>query len=189
MRWFLNRCERHRRSICLLASGALRGPESDAIESHLAACVDCRKYYRELKAMTAPLTNWEGNFIHLQPGENTRNRWAEAIQAASGPEPVCRVAPAEAILEWCHDMIWPCRRLWAGLATVWVVIFLANLSLHERMPIGAKSGASSEMTMTLKDQQKILAELLTDHSAPTDADRQRIFLPKPRTERVELLTV
>jgi len=43
--------------------------------------------------------------------------------------------------------------------------------------------------MTLKDQQKILAELLTDRSAPRDVDRQKSFSPKPHTERVEILTV
>jgi hypothetical protein len=88
-----------------------------------------------------------------------------------------------------QELIWPCRRIWTGLAAVWVVIFMANVSLRERMPATAKSGPSSEMMMTLKDQQKILAELLTDHSVPRDAERQKIFSPKPRTERREMVTV
>jgi hypothetical protein len=29
---------------------------------------------------------------------------------------------------------------------------------------------------------------LTDHSTPPDADRQKIFSPKPRTEGMEMLT-
>jgi hypothetical protein len=86
------------------------------------------------------------------------------------------------------ELIWPCRRIWAGLAAVWVLILAANISLHEQSPAIFRSGPSSEMMMTLKDQQKILAELLTDHSTPPDADRQKIFSPKPRTEGMEMLT-
>jgi hypothetical protein len=85
------------------------------------------------------------------------------------------------------ELIWPCRRIWTGLAAVWILILAANVSLHEHSPGIVKSGPSSEMMMSLKDQQKILAELLTDHSVPQDADRQKIFSPKPRTERMEIL--
>ncbi len=187
MKWFPNCCGRYRQSLCLLASGVLPESEKDQIKNHLAACADCRKYYGELKAVTVPLTNWEANFAHLQPGANDRIRWAQAVQAAGSPGPLYGFTPVGAVIEWWRDVIWPCRRVWAGLAVVWMVILAANFSLRERSPAMLKSGASSEMTMTLKAQQKILAELLTDHSVLPDADRQRIFLPKPRTERVELL--
>ncbi|MGO9478040.1 MAG: hypothetical protein ACLQAH_02295 [Limisphaerales bacterium] len=86
------------------------------------------------------------------------------------------------------ELIWPCRRIWTGLAAAWILILAANVSLREQSPALLKSGPSAEMMMTLKDQQKILAELLTDHSLPRDADRQKIFLPKPRTEGMEVLT-
>ena len=88
-----------------------------------------------------------------------------------------------------QELIWPCRRIWTGLAAVWILILAANVSLHEHSPAMAKSGPSSEMMMTLKDQQKILAELLTDRSAPRDVERQKSFSPKPHTETVKLLTV
>jgi hypothetical protein len=38
--------------------------------------------------------------------------------------------------------------------------------------------------MAFKDRQIILAELLADHSAPPEADRPKLFLPKPRTENM-----
>jgi hypothetical protein len=87
------------------------------------------------------------------------------------------------------ELVWPSRRIWAGLAAVWILILAANVSLHQNSPVIAKSGPSSEMMMALKDQQKILAELLTDRSAPRDVERQKSFSPKPRTETVKLLTV
>ena len=86
------------------------------------------------------------------------------------------------------ELVWPCRRTWAGLAAVWILILAANVSLREQSPATIKSGPSADMMMTLKDQQKILAELLTDHSLPRDAERQKIFSPKPRTEGMEILT-
>jgi hypothetical protein len=92
------------------------------------------------------------------------------------------------VLCW-RELIWPSRRIWTGLAAVWVLILAANISLSEQSPAIVKSGPSSEMMMSLKDQQKILAELLNDYSVPHDADRQKIFSPKPRTEDVENLTV
>ncbi|MFZ0828875.1 MAG: hypothetical protein WAO02_15775 [Verrucomicrobiia bacterium] len=95
---------------------------------------------------------------------------------------------AEAVRLSFLELIWPCRQIWAGLAVVWILILAANVSLREQSPAIIKSGPSSEMIMTLKDQQKILAELLTDHSLPRDADRQKIFSPKPRTEGMEVLT-
>jgi hypothetical protein len=87
------------------------------------------------------------------------------------------------------ELVWPSRRIWTGLAAVWILILAANVFLHENSPVIAKSGPSSEMMMALKDQQNILAELLTDRSAPRDLERQKSFSPKPRTETVKLLTV
>jgi len=86
------------------------------------------------------------------------------------------------------ELIWPCRRIWAGLVSVWILILAANVSLREHSPAIIITGPSSEMMMTLKDQQKILAELLTDYSVTRDADRQKIFAPKPRTEGMEIGT-
>jgi len=96
---------------------------------------------------------------------------------------------ANAIRLSFRELVWPCRRIWVGLATVWVLILAANVSLREQSPAIAKSRPSSEMMMTLKDQQKILTELVTDRSAPRDVDRQKSFSPKPRTEGMEIMTV
>jgi hypothetical protein len=188
MKWFLNRCQRHRQSICLLASGALSEPERSRVENHLAACADCRKYCDETRKVAAPLANWEGNFRHIEPDQIIRIRWAKAIEMAAGPAPVRRLTPIMAICEWWHDVIWRCRRIWAGLAAVWVVILAVNFFLRVQSPAIVQSGPSAEMILTFKDQQKILAELLTDHSVPRDAEQQKIFSPKPRTERMEILT-
>jgi hypothetical protein len=88
-------------------------------------------------------------------------------------------------------VFWPWRRVWAGVAAAWLVILAGNLLLPDPSPaITAKSAApSQEAIASFRDQQKILAELLPEHSAPRDAERQKIFSPKPRTERFKVVAV
>jgi hypothetical protein len=88
------------------------------------------------------------------------------------------------------ELVWPCRRIWTGLAAIWILIFIVNFSQRDSSQVHlAKSSSPAAMTMTLRDQQKLLNELLADRSFAADAERPRIYLPKPRTETLELLTV
>jgi anti-sigma factor RsiW len=186
---FFKSCGRYRRNLCLLAGGALSGPEKAAMENHLAACADCRKYFDELQAVTAPLRSWEENFSRIQPNPTIQRQWARAVQTVSRPGPVRRLTPARALLDWWQEVIWSSRRVWVGLAAVWIVLLVVNLSGREQSPAIAKSGPSTAMIMALRDQQRILAELLPDNFVPPDTDRPKFFLPKPRTERMKMLTV
>jgi hypothetical protein len=88
-----------------------------------------------------------------------------------------------------RELIFPCRRIWAGLAAIWILIFIVNFPQRDSsQTMITKSSPSPEIMMTFRDQQKLLDELLADRSIPTDAERPRIFSPKPRTEIRELLT-
>ena len=104
---------------------------------------------------------------------------------------------AAILVSWCLDgsnklwleLVWPSRRIWTGLAAVWILIFIVNFSQRDgsqtRM---AKSTPTPGMMMTFRDQQKLLNELLADRSLPLDAEQPRIFSPMPRTETTELFT-
>jgi hypothetical protein len=191
MKWFLNPCGRYRQGISLLAGGVLSEPEKDQLARHLAACAGCRKYYEEIQAVTIPLANWEKDLAYLQPDQAAQDRWAKAIQAAGQPEPVYQPTPGVALHGWWQDVFRPYRRVWAGLAAVWVVILAGNFSLRDHSPALATKSAprSQEIIMALNDRQKIMAELLQDHSIPREAERPRSFSPKPRTEYARILTV
>ena len=164
--------------------------EKAAIDNHLAACADCGTYYDELKAVTVPLRNWEENFSRIQPDPAVQRQWARAVQAAGGPEPVRRLTLAMAFRDWWQDVIWSCRRIWAGLAAVWVVLLVVNLSGrdHSQTLAWKSSPPSSEMIMTFRQQESLLTELIGP-SGSGEVERQKTFLPKPRTERVKILTV
>jgi hypothetical protein len=102
------------------------------------------------------------------------------------------------LVSWClggsHklwlELIWPCRRIWTGLAAVWVLIFIINFSQRDSSQIVmAKSAPPATMTMTFRDQQKLLNELFAERSLPMDAERPKFFSPKPRTETMRFETV
>ena len=88
-----------------------------------------------------------------------------------------------------RELIFPCHRIWTGLAAGWILIFIVNVSQRDgSQTVMAKSSPSQGMIMTFRDQQKLLDELLTDRSLPMDLERPRMFSPKPRTETMKLLT-
>jgi hypothetical protein len=102
-------------------------------------------------------------------------------KSETGATPVLR-------LLW-RELIFPCRRIWAGLAAVWILIFIVNFSQRDgSQTMMAKSAPSPEMILTFRDQQKLLNELLADRLLLMDAERPKTFSPKPRTETTELLT-
>jgi hypothetical protein len=87
-----------------------------------------------------------------------------------------------------HELIFPSRRIWTGLAATWILIFIVNFSQRDGSQTMMAKSAPPEMMMTFRGQQKWLDELLADRSLPMDVERPRIFSPKPRTETTQLLT-
>jgi hypothetical protein len=80
------------------------------------------------------------------------------------------------------ELFWSCRRVWTGLAFVWVVLVLVNLSQRDSRPAHAQLASSpptAEMVMALHRQE---AELLADRSGPAEAIKPRRFEPAPRSE-------
>jgi hypothetical protein len=85
-------------------------------------------------------------------------------------------------------LLWPHPKAWAGLAAVWILIFAVDFSTRDKRPVVAEKAAppSPEVVAELKQQQRMLAELIGANDLRI-ADRQKIFLPKPRSERAEAL--
>jgi len=95
---------------------------------------------------------------------------------------------ANAVRHSFLELIWPCRRTWAGLAAVWIALFIFNVSQRDQSELAALKlpPPSPEAIMAWRQQEKLLAELIGP-SAPGDAERRKIFLPKPRTENTEFV--
>jgi len=85
-------------------------------------------------------------------------------------------------------ILWPHPTAWAGLAAVWILILAVNLSIRDKSPGVAEKSTppSPEVIVELKQQQRLLAELMGAHDT-RDADRSRPSVPSPRSERAEIL--
>ncbi|HZM04040.1 MAG TPA: hypothetical protein VFC44_13600 [Candidatus Saccharimonadales bacterium] len=82
-----------------------------------------------------------------------------------------------------REVFWPCRRVWAGLAVVWALIVLVNVSQRDGSPPPlAEAPPTAEMMMAFRNEEKLLNDLLSDHPQPVDALRPQEFVPKPRSE-------
>jgi anti-sigma factor RsiW len=183
MKWFLNPCRRRRQILCLLASDVLPERDVAAVQSHLATCAGCRKYFVDIQSVSAPLAGWERHFAHLEPTEAAGLRWSRAILSAAGSKPAHRLAPGILLNTLWRELIWPCRRAWAGMAASWLVVWAINLGLADTQETTASALSPSAPTMfqAFEEQRRILAELLPPAgSQPAEPPRRS---PQPRSER------
>jgi hypothetical protein len=89
----------------------------------------------------------------------------------------CAAAP------W-QELILPSRRLWTGLAAVWVVLLVINFSQRDTGG-AARSIHAPAVMVSWQVQQRWVNELLADRAdrmTPPDIDRPRNVIPRPRTE-------
>jgi hypothetical protein len=88
-----------------------------------------------------------------------------------------------------QELVFPSRRTWAGLATVWVLLAAINAAQRDGTPNHNASSAAA--TTSFREQQRLLNELFADSTpaATVEAIRPRTFSPKPRTQNFPLRTV
>jgi len=86
------------------------------------------------------------------------------------------------ILLW-HELVWPCRHVWAGLAAIWVVILAVDFSDHDTELVAGKSPPPTrEMILTFRQQERLLTELIGPNE-PQAVAAPKPFLPRPSSER------
>jgi hypothetical protein len=111
--------------------------------------------------------------------------WAENLS----PELRSEGAPTRAnvflAVGWTlwRELIWPSRRIWAGLACAWVLIAVLNVASFEPAPQVASKARppSGEELRALVEQQRMLAQLIGPLSEPVY--NQKRTSPGPRSER------
>ena len=125
------------------------------------------------------------------PGEWRAKIMAAArdVQASRDPKLVTHRSLLSTIRYQVSFLFWPHPKAWAGLATVWILIFAVNFSLRDKTPVVAEKAIppSPEVTAELRQQKLLFAELIGPAETQV-ADRQKRFLPRPRSECVEIFT-
>jgi hypothetical protein len=132
--------------------------------------------------------------LSRQPLRQVPPEWREEILAmASRESRVDSQAPnhswSSSVVCRLSSVFWPHPVAWAGLAAIWVVIFAVKFSTHDRTPAVAQrtSPPPVEMILEVRQQQRLLAELLGPRET-RDAERQRIFVPRPRSEHSGIMS-
>ena len=112
---------------------------------------------------------------------------AESVAGSRHSPPVTRPSWLSTLNSQLSTILWPHPNAWAGLAAVWILILAVDFSTRDQSPVVAEKSAppSSEVIVELKQQQRMLAELIGAGQA-REAEAPR-FLPQPRSERVEVL--
>ncbi len=118
------------------------------------------------------------------PGE-WRGEILSAVERASRPTP--RASFLSTFNFQLSTLLWPHPKAWAGLAAVWILIFVVDFSMRDKTPGVAEKAAppSPEVIVELKQQQRMLAELIGS-SQTREAETPKL-LPLPRSARVEIL--
>jgi hypothetical protein len=114
---------------------------------------------------------------------------ARDTQMARHPSPVTRRSLLSTLNHQLSTILWPHPKAWAGLAAVWILIFAVDFSIRDKSPQVAEkvSPPSPEVVAELRQQKLLFAELIGS-TETLAADRQKLFLPRPRSERAEILT-
>ena len=130
---------------------------------------------------------WRGEILSACSGDSAERRRSKFLNAGFLPK-AATPAWLSALRQQLAAFFWPHPRAWAGLAAVWICILALNFSTHEAAPAQAKKSAppSPEVMVELKKQQRMFAELVGSHETP-EADRPKIFSPRPRSERAEVM--
>ena len=127
--------------------------------------------------------------LQRQPLRPIPTEWRAEILSHANAAPhesrITRHSILSTLNKQLSSLLWPCPKAWAGLAAVWLIILTLNFATGEKSTAVAKRQPppSPEMLMVLKEQEKILAELLTERSEPREADRPKAATPSPRSER------
>ena len=125
---------------------------------------------------------------HTNPG--CPNPLGERVQAAANTKSIRRPEPQNVFFNCWLELIWPCRRIWTGLAAVWIALFIFNFSQRDPSELMARKSPppSPEMILAFRQQERLLAELIGPNETRA-AEPPKPFLPQPRSEgRIEILT-
>jgi hypothetical protein len=159
-------CGKCREELCALMSGDLPAAESMAAEKHLAGCIDCQRYKTEMRNVTVPLSAWDEFLPEIGPTEAARMRWGREFDAALEPDDSAAMKVLRRVLEWSRSVVSPCRRIWAGMATAWVLIIALNIARQVEEKSQATRPPPPGMIRALLAREGLLSAL-----RPADVNR------------------
>lgn len=91
--------------------------------------------------------------------------------------------PVRAVRVVWRELIWPCRRVWAGMVVLWLAMWGIHWGLPDTRTVVASTrpAAAPAMFEALEEQRRSLAELIPPPGSPPVEPPRRS--PKPRSDR------
>ena len=110
-------------------------------------------------------------------------RGSREVGAHTRQRPTGQGGKAPLQLLW-RELIWPCRRVWAGLACAWTLIIVVHVASSEptTRDTGKTPPQSREEMQALAEQRRMLAQLIEPTAEPSEKHKSE--LPGPRSEQV-----
>jgi hypothetical protein len=118
--------------------------------------------------------------LQRQPLRRIPSEWREDILRGASR---CRPSTLDPRPSFLSALLWPNPKAWIGLAAAWMLILALNRASKNQSPTMAATSKTSqtEMVANLKDQQKILVELMGS-AEPRDTDKPRRLPAQPHSE-------
>jgi hypothetical protein len=97
-------------------------------------------------------------------------------------------SPSLVAMKLWQELIWPCRRVWLGMAAIWFVVLAINMASNDTPKFAANQvpAPTPEMVAALREQKQLLVQLL-DPNASTPA--LPAAAPRPRSQRRETVVL
>jgi hypothetical protein len=82
-----------------------------------------------------------------------------------------------------RELVLPSRRVWTGLATIWILILVVNFFLRDHSQKAmARVAPYPNMVLALRQQQQLMSELFNPSDVPV-AEPKKPYAPQPGSER------
>jgi hypothetical protein len=100
------------------------------------------------------------------------------------PSFLSTITPQFVAMKLWQELIWPCRRVWFGMAAIWFVVLAINLATNESPKVANSQmpPATPEVMAALREQKQLLVQLL-EPVAPSSTPPAAA--PRPRSEKRE----
>ena len=98
-----------------------------------------------------------------------------AVEPASSRERNFFAVAAEKL--WA-ELIWPCRRVWAGLAVVWIALLGVQLGTPRSPEAAPRVTSAADLAVALEQRRQLLAELFRPPPPPAEPPKRP---PQART--------
>ena len=117
--------------------------------------------------------------------------WAKTLAPALRADETPADGNAFVAFGWTlwRELIWPSRRIWAGLACAWVVILALNVAFSEPATRVASKvePRSRDEIQALIEQRRMLAQLLDLQAKPSNT--RKSGPPGPRSDRADRISM